>query len=100
MPCLFALLGAIAPRLAIFILWIFTPVVERVFDGWLFPLLGTIFLPFTTLLYLLVAYDTGSINFWGWLTILLGLLIDAQGYFNAYNNRQYVSGMSSSPSTI
>src|SRR3954470_6960932 len=99
MPCLFAMLGAVAPRLAVFILWLFTPVVDRVFDGWFFPLLGLIFLPFTTLMYLLVAYDAGSISFWGWLTIALGVLIDLQGYFNAYSNRQSVPGMSASPST-
>jgi hypothetical protein len=93
MPCLFALIGAIAPRIAVLILWLFTPVVERVFDGWILPLLGVIFLPFTTLMYLLVAYDVGAINFWGWLTILLGLLLDLQGYFAAYSNREYVPGM-------
>lgn len=98
MPCLFAVIGAIAPRIALLILWLFTPVVSRVFDGWFFPLLGVIFLPFTTLMYVLVAYDAGSISFWGWLTVGLGLLLDLQGYFTAYNNRQYAPGMSSSPS--
>ena len=94
MPCLFALVGAFAPRIALILMWLFTPVISRVFDGWFFPLLGTIFLPFTTLFYALIAYDTGSINFWGWLCIGLGLLLDVQGYFSAYANRESVPGMS------
>ena len=49
--CLFAILGAVAPRIALVLLWIFTPAVNLAFGGaWLWPLLGLIFLPFTTLI--------------------------------------------------
>ena len=76
MPCLFALMGAFAPRLAFLLLWIFTPLVNRAFSFWLWPLLGFFFLPFTTLMFVLVIGPLGSTNFWGWLTVFLGLLID------------------------
>lgn len=48
MPCLFALFAAFAPRLALFFLWILTPLVSRGFGSFIVPLLGIIFLPFTT----------------------------------------------------
>jgi hypothetical protein len=55
MGCLFALLGGLFPRLAVFILWIARPErVDAAFSTFLWPLLGIIFLPFATLIYLLL----------------------------------------------
>jgi len=86
--CLFALLAAVSPRLAVVILWIFTPLVNAAFNNnWLWPLLGLLFLPFTTLMYVLVVGPLGPTNIWGWLMVLLGVLIDARAYFDAYSNR-------------
>lgn len=100
MPCLLALIGAFAPRIALLLLWLFTPVVNVVFDRWispqwLWPILGIIFLPFTTLMYVLVAAG-GPPSFWGWLIILLGLLIDLGAYGQSYEQRSRVPGMSGS----
>ena len=48
MGCLFALLAGLFPRLALFIYWIARPAkIDAAFDGFLLPLLGIIFLPFT-----------------------------------------------------
>ena len=94
MPCLFALVGAFAPRIALLLLWLFTPMVNAAFNNsWIWPLLGIIFLPFTTLMYVLVAAPLGQTNIWGWLIVLLGLLIDLRGYNDAYSNRSRVPGM-------
>src|SRR5262245_19763212 len=87
--CLFALLAVLSPRVALVILWIFTPLVTRVFDqAWWWPLLGLLFLPFTTLMYVLVVAPLGPTNFWGWLLVLFGLFMDLRGYFDAYTNRE------------
>lgn len=43
---------------------------------WLWQILGIIFLPFTTLMYVLVVGPLGPTNFWGWLVVGLGFLID------------------------
>ena len=87
MGCLFLLLTLISPRLGIIILWAFTNYVSRAFETWFWPLLGLIFLPWTTLLYILVAAPAGGISFWGWLFVLLGLLMDVGGYMNSYASR-------------
>jgi len=87
--CLFALLAVLSPRLALLILWIFTPLVNRVFDeAWWWPLLGLVLLPFTTLMYVLVVDPLGPTNFWGWLLVLFGLFMDLRGYFDTYTNRE------------
>jgi len=77
----------LSPRLGIVILWAFTNYVTRAFDTWLWPLLGVVFLPWTTLFYILVAAPTGSITFWGWLMVGLGLISDLSAHAQAYTNR-------------
>ena len=50
MGCLYAILALISPRLLMVVLWILTPYVQpRAFDFFLWPLIGLIFLPWTTL---------------------------------------------------
>src|SRR6266705_1881555 len=64
-------------RLALLFVWILTPLVNRAFHGgWILPLLGIIFLPITTLVYALVYYISGSVTGWGWLWVVLALLLD------------------------
>ena len=55
MGCLFALFAGLFPRLALFIIWIARPALVGVaFSGWIVPLLGIIFLPFATLMYVIL----------------------------------------------
>jgi hypothetical protein len=56
--------------------------------------LGIIFLPFTTLMYVLVVGPLGSANFWGWLMVFLGFLIDLRSFSDAAANRNQIPGMS------
>jgi hypothetical protein len=88
MGCLFILIAILSPRLGIIILWAFTNYVDRAFDTWIWPLLGLILLPWTTLMYILVAAPVGGITFWGWLMVALGLLLDITNHAQSYANRQ------------
>ena len=49
--CLILLIALLGPRVAIVVVALFTAYLEKPFDGFLIPLLGLIFLPFTTLAY-------------------------------------------------
>src|SRR5947199_9684881 len=51
MPCLVALFALISPRLALFVIWLFTNLLSRAFESWVVPLLGFFLLPWTTLAY-------------------------------------------------
>jgi hypothetical protein len=77
--CLFGLLSAGLPRLALLFVWVFTGYVDRAFDGWIWPLLGLVFLPFTTLIYVLV-WSPGGLVGWDWLWVGLALLFDLASY--------------------
>jgi hypothetical protein len=76
--CLFALFAAAAPRLALIFIWLFTNLVDRAFDTLLLPILGIIFLPYTTLFYVLVA--PGGILGFEWFLLIFGFIIDIASY--------------------
>ena len=70
-------LVALFARLALLVVWLSTPLVNRAFHGgWLLPLLGIICLPITTLTYVLVYDISGSVTGWGWLWVVLAFLLD------------------------
>jgi hypothetical protein len=77
MGCLFALLGGLFPRFALLVLWIARPArVDAAFDGWLLPLLGIIFLPFATLIYVLLYTPGRGVTGWDWFWVALAALLD------------------------
>ena len=93
--CLLAMGIGLAPRLFLILAWIFSPRWDIVWGGnWLWPLLGIIFLPYTTVMYLLVWSGVGGISGWDWLWILLGLVLDLMKWGQIYNERQGVPGYS------
>ncbi len=90
--CLLALGIAVAPRLMLILAWIFSDRWSMVWgDNWLTPLLGIIFLPFTTVMYLLAWKPTG-IHGWDWLWIILGVLLDVSNWVQGAVNRRRIPG--------
>lgn len=59
MPCLFALLALLAPRILILVLWFLTTWFQGMFANLLWPILGFIFLPTSLLWY------SAVLNWWG-----------------------------------
>jgi len=78
--CLVAALLAIGPRFALFLTWIFTSLVDRAFNGFLLPLLGLIFLPWTTLFYVLAYAPVDGVTGIGWFFVVLGFFFDLSSY--------------------
>ena len=76
MCCLLILLALVGPRLVLFLLWLFTNYLSRAFDTFLLPLLGFIFLPWTTIAYAVAQNELGGLNGLGLLLVILGLLGD------------------------
>jgi hypothetical protein len=77
MGCLFALLAGMFPRLALFIVWVAKPaLVAAAFSTWLVPLLGIIFLPFATLIYVILYTPGVGLTGWGWFWVILAAIFD------------------------
>jgi hypothetical protein len=79
MCCALLIATGLGPRLALVLVWIFGERVEHAFDGWILPLLGLIFLPWTTLMYILV-WGPGGLEAWEWLVVALGVFLDVATY--------------------
>ena len=61
MGCLFAMFAGLFPRLGVLIIWLVRPVlVDAAFGTFIWPLLGLIFLPFATLIYVILSTRPAS----------------------------------------
>ena len=90
--CLLAFGFAVAPRFFLILAWIFSERWPIVWQGdWLVPLLGISFLPYTTIMYMLVWTRTG-VQGWDWIWILLGLFLDITQWIQSANNRKNMPG--------
>lgn len=77
MPLLLGLIGLIAPRFVIALLWFMTTWFQGVFTTKLWPLLGFIFLPLTLLWYSVVAHwYHGEWNTWRVIILIVAVLAD------------------------
>jgi hypothetical protein len=86
--CLLAFGAAVAPRVFLVLAWIFSARWPLVWGGdFILPLLGIIFLPFTTIMYMLVWTPRG-IDGWDWMWIILGLFLDLWKWSQVWANRQ------------
>lgn len=95
MGCLFAIFAGGFPRLATLFIWLARPAyfTAAVGGSWFWPLLGIIFLPFTTLMYILLwTPGVGLIGF-DWFWIVLAVLLDLGHYGSVgYANRNRMPG--------
>lgn len=55
------------------------------------PLLGVIFLPYTTIMYILTYSMTGVAG-WDWIWIGLGLVVDIMKWYQVIVNREIIPG--------
>lgn len=87
MGCLLALLA----RIGLLVVWLQTPLVKNGFHGgWILPLLGIIFLPLTTIAYVVVyALGNGSVTGAAWLWVVLGLLFDLGLHSSGFSSNRH-----------
>ena len=80
MCCLALTAGFIGPRVALVLWWIVDDRVDLAFESWVWPLLGLIFLPWTTLAYLIVWSPVGGVEGGEWIIVALGFVADVVTY--------------------
>jgi hypothetical protein len=89
MCCLVLTAGFLGPRIALLIWWIVGDRVELAFDSWVWPLLGLLFLPWTTLAYLLVWSPVVGVDGGEWIVVALGFLADVLTYSSRVATSRY-----------
>jgi hypothetical protein len=94
MCCLFTTLVLFGPRLGILVWWLIDPIRwNQAFQSFFWPFLGFLFLPWTTLMYVVV-FPLGVTGF-DWVWLILGVLADIASYSGgAYGNRDRIPGYS------
>lgn len=92
MGCLLAMFAGVFPRLALLIVWIARPtMVDAAFDTWIVPLLGIIFLPFATLIYVIL-WRVGGLEGWDWFWVVLAVALDVSQWGASYSQRRQMPG--------
>jgi hypothetical protein len=90
--CFVLLLGLLGPRVAFAAWWIFGDKVDLAFDGWIWPLLGLLFLPWTSICYVLAWGAIDGVSGAGWLLVALGFFLDIASYASrAAKSRYYAN---------
>jgi hypothetical protein len=94
MCCFITILFLLGPRFATLIWWLINPVRFNVaFSSFIWPILGVIFLPWTTLMYLIVWSPVTGVYGLDWLWLGLAVLADLGTYAGGgYGNRDRIRG--------
>jgi hypothetical protein len=96
MCCLITSLFLLGPRFATLIWWLINPVrFTAAFSSFVWPILGILFMPWTTLMYLIVWSPLTGVYGLDWLWLTLGVLADISTYAGGgYGNRDRIPGYS------
>jgi hypothetical protein len=74
--CFIILIAFFMPRLILAGLYFFYHVCFNVFQTWYWPLLGFLFMPYTTLAYMWAMYANGKIEGWYLVLLIVAILFD------------------------
>jgi len=89
MGCLLVILGGLFPRLTLFIVWVARPaLVNAAFATWIWPLLGIVFLPLTTLIYVLLYTPGRGLAPWEWFWVVIAGLVDVSHWVATLSRRR------------
>jgi hypothetical protein len=80
MCCLALLAVGIGPRIALGAWWIFGDKVDAAFSTWVWPLLGLVFLPWTTIFYVIAWSPIGGVSGAEWIFVAIGVALDVATY--------------------
>lgn len=76
MPCLLVLIALAFPRLVLVLVWLFSDYLSRAYHTVLWPILGFLFMPLTTLAYAWAINSNGQVNGIYLAVVVLAAVID------------------------
>ena len=95
-----AILLAFSPRFILFLMWLFSSSRLDAFSTLWWPFIGFLFLPFTTLMYVLVWSASNGVSFIGWLLVGFAFLLDMGSYGAGARGRRRATPAKSEPKNI
>lgn len=80
MSCLLLIIGFLAPRMMIFWIWLLTDWFSKAYSTFIWPFLGFLLTPYTTLIYIAYMFSDGGIL---WVPVfLLTIFADISAIFS------------------
>jgi hypothetical protein len=76
MPCLFGCLSIFFPRIALVLIWLFSNYLDRAYHTWVWPLLGFLIMPVTTLAYAFAINANGRLDGIYLVIFVVAVLVD------------------------
>lgn len=93
MGCLLAIFAGLFPRIALIIFWLARPErMDLIFTSVVWPVLGIIFLPFTTVIYVLLWQPAVGVTGWDWLWIAIAVVLDLSHWAASASQRNQIPG--------
>ena len=86
--CFVALAALISPRLALFLLLIFTNRIQEAFEPWWLSVIGFFFLPWTTLAWALCYSPFLGVQGFGYIVVAFAFILDISTYAGSGRARQ------------
>lgn len=86
MPCFLVMIAVFFPRIALVIMWLVN-YSQRAFDTMLWPVLGFIFMPFTTCAWVLAENEFAGPEGIGLFLIIVGVIFDLGSHGGAGRSR-------------
>jgi hypothetical protein len=86
--CVIALLAWISPRFVLFLMQLFTDRLALAFDSFVMGAAGFIFVPYATVVYALCYRPGTGVSGFGWVLVIVGLVLDIGSWGNAGRSSQ------------
>ncbi len=86
--CLVLLFALLSPRLALFVLFLFSDLLSRAFDSWIVPFLGFFLLPWTTLAYAVMWASSEHVYGFEWFIVAFAFLVDLGAFAGGGRRRR------------
>ncbi len=84
MPCLVILFALLVPRVTLVVMWLLS-YTATAFETRLWPLLGFIFMPYTTCAYAIGINANGGFTGWSLVLLIVGVLLDLGSHGGSAN---------------
>jgi len=89
MQCCLIAVALCVPRVAL-IGMVILGYAQRAFEGWLWPVLGFFFMPYTTCAYAIGMNEKGGFEGWSLILLIVGVVLDVSGHGGgAYKGRPH-----------
>lgn len=76
MGCILALIGLVAPRVLMVFIWLLTDWFARAYETALWPILGFVFMPYTTLAFMGAQLRAGGVQGLWLVLLIVAVLVD------------------------